>query len=509
MIMFHRQAVSGRLASCTRRSGGRPGTRLLPRLVALEERTLLSVLTVQNTNDSGTGSLRAEVAAAQSGDTIVFSPKVHGQTITLTSGPVVDTGTSLTIQGPGAGLVTVSGNNQSGIFDLQPTDPSQPPFAVTISGLTLTAAAGPDSSPSQAISDTNASLTLHGDVIAGNQAGGVSVTNAYTNFPPIYTINLNIADSAFLRNQSDQPGAAVSDVGAVLDVSDSQFEGNSIQTGFAVGGALWMIGSFFTGTSSTIDSSLFIGNSSAFGGGAIENWGGPLTVNSSTFIDNQSFEGGALENAPGSGFFGKPAPLGPLQVNDSTFIDNRAVGLNGFFGGGEGGAINLLDINAPTSISGSTFVGNVAEGSAGGSGYGGEAYGGAIASSDNATTGPVTISGLTFMDNQAIGGSGDTFGGAARGAPSYSRARTPRSPATSSSTTRRSAARAGRAPFTPSMGTGPSVPSGARSSCPQTRLRSLAVHSWAIRRSVATAAPGRPPAVGRAERSTTISRSRP
>ncbi len=232
--MFHRQSVSGRMASRRRRSGGRPGVRCLPQLVALEERTLLSVLTVTNANDSGDGSLRAEVAASQSGDTIVFSPKVYGKTITLTSGPIEDTGKNLTIQGPGAGLVTVSGNNQSGIFDLQPTDSSQPPFAVSISGLTLANAAGPDTSPSYAINDTNASLTLDGDVIASNQSGGVIVTNAYTNFPPIYTITINIANSAFLNNHSDQPGAAVADGGADLNVSDSQFEGNSTQ--FLYGG---------------------------------------------------------------------------------------------------------------------------------------------------------------------------------------------------------------------------------------------------------------------------------
>ena len=62
--------------------------------------------------------------------------------------------------------------------------------------------------------------------------------------------------------------------------------------------------------------------------------------------------------------------------------------------------------------------GNVAQGSAGGSGDGGEAAGGAIASSYPANGSvPVTISGSTFMGNQAIGGTGDTSGGAAaRGA---------------------------------------------------------------------------------------------
>ena len=420
MLLFRRGSVSGRMRSRRRRSGGRPGVRCLPRLLALEERTLLSVLTVTNTNDSGTGSLRAEVAAAQSGDTIVFSRKVHGRTITLTSGPIVDTGIGLTIQGPGAGLVTVSGNNQSGIFDLQPTDPSQPPFAVSISGLTLANAAGPDSSPSQAISDTNASLTLDGDVIADNQSGGVSVVNAYSIYPPIYTININIANSAFLNNQSDQSGAAVSDVGGVLDVSDSRFEGNatgSIQDSFSVGApsGWWARFSRARAPRSTAACSSATVRRSAAGPSRTGEARSPSTPARSSTTNPSKAERSRTPRA--SAFFGQPLPLCPLQVNDSTFIDNRVAGLNGYFGGGEGGAINLLDINAPTSISGSTFVGNVAEGSAGGSGDGGEADGGAIASSypANGRPVPVTISGSTFMGNQAIGGTGDTSGGAARG----------------------------------------------------------------------------------------------
>ena len=57
-----------------------------PRLEAVEDRCLPSTLTVTSTSDSGHGSLRAELAAAQSGDTLVFSPRLDGKTITLTSG---------------------------------------------------------------------------------------------------------------------------------------------------------------------------------------------------------------------------------------------------------------------------------------------------------------------------------------------------------------------------------------------------------------------------------------
>src|SRR4051794_31544600 len=60
-----------------------------PALAALEDRQLLSTLAVLNNHDSGPGSLRAEIAAAQGGETIRFSGKLAGQTITLTSGELV------------------------------------------------------------------------------------------------------------------------------------------------------------------------------------------------------------------------------------------------------------------------------------------------------------------------------------------------------------------------------------------------------------------------------------
>src|SRR5262245_3455413 len=63
--------------------------RFVPRLEALEDRTLLSTLTVLNTADSGPGSLRQAIATASPGDTIDFAPNLSGKTIVLTSGQLV------------------------------------------------------------------------------------------------------------------------------------------------------------------------------------------------------------------------------------------------------------------------------------------------------------------------------------------------------------------------------------------------------------------------------------
>ena len=117
------QPASRRKTPAARRTVG-------PRLECLEDRVVLSTLTVLNHLDSGAGSLRADIAAAHSGDTIVFAPSLDGQTITLTSGELLIK-KNLTIAGPGAGELTVSGGGLSRVFEVAQKE------NVTLSGLTI------------------------------------------------------------------------------------------------------------------------------------------------------------------------------------------------------------------------------------------------------------------------------------------------------------------------------------------------------------------------------------
>src|SRR5262249_28748648 len=95
----------------------RPKRTCRPAVEVLEARTVPSTFTVTNLNDAGFGSLRNAIGGANNlagADVIVFQPGLTG-TLTLTSGPLQVTD-SVTITGPGAGALTISGNNVSRIF---------------------------------------------------------------------------------------------------------------------------------------------------------------------------------------------------------------------------------------------------------------------------------------------------------------------------------------------------------------------------------------------------------
>ena len=86
-----------------------------------------TTLNVTNLNDSGAGSLRGVIASAGAGDTIQF--QVTG-TITLTSGEILIS-RNLTITGPGASQLSISGNHTSRVFEIGSD------ATVSLSGLTI------------------------------------------------------------------------------------------------------------------------------------------------------------------------------------------------------------------------------------------------------------------------------------------------------------------------------------------------------------------------------------
>src|SRR5262249_52981824 len=109
-----------------------------PTLDVLEDRTVPSTFTVLTPGDSGSGSLRAAVLAAEAHpgpDVIDFARGVQG-TITLTGGELLVT-SDLAIDGPGANRLTVSGGGASRVFHVVGGADAAGAITVTISGLTV------------------------------------------------------------------------------------------------------------------------------------------------------------------------------------------------------------------------------------------------------------------------------------------------------------------------------------------------------------------------------------
>src|SRR5262249_45531636 len=89
-----------RAGSRMRRKSSLPPSR--PLLERLEERTLLTTITVQNSNPSGANSLSAAIAAAQSGDTIMFHMGPQYVTSPITLSGQLELTQNVTITGPGS-----------------------------------------------------------------------------------------------------------------------------------------------------------------------------------------------------------------------------------------------------------------------------------------------------------------------------------------------------------------------------------------------------------------------
>jgi len=285
-----------------------------------------ATLTVSSLANSGTGTLRAQVAAAAPGDTIDFS--VTG-TITLTT--FMDIGKDLTITGPGAGNLSLNGNAQTRMFRINSG-------VVRISGLTLTNG----SANSQSVGGVNVirggtinlvggALTLTSCILSDSSArhgggiyvGGGSLTissstlSGSSDGSGIYMGggSLLMTDSTVSGNLAGESGGGVFlNTNATATVKNSTVSGNSARGQFGGGGG------FFNHGNLTITQSTISGNSTtAFrpdagvdGGGGIYNFG-VLTVTASTISANTAYHGGGIHTSSN-----------PLTMSNSIVAGNTA-----------------------------------------------------------------------------------------------------------------------------------------------------------------------------------------
>ncbi len=461
-------------ATRSRRRGSGPALSrrsVLPRLQVLEDRSLPSTYPVTNLLDGPAGSLRAAILSGD--DTIVFAPGLHG---TITLGSELPINHSVTINGPGAVRLSVSGNGAGRVFDISGS------ANVNISGLTITdglATAGGgillDGSAALSISH----CTLSGNEAKGSLAGSVTVPDGdgggiEDNSSAALTVTSCTFDSnmAVARgpNAPLVPGYILALGGAIdlsaystgtATISDSTFTGNHALGGVAgasAGGGALSDSSITIGATAnmTVQGCTLNGNSAIgvaggvgtaaspnFGsgqGGAINNFAN-LVVRDSTITGNwaqgtplapgvapsQSSNSGS--SVAGGGIFelSNFLPNGTLlpasmTVADCTLAGNQAVGGAGSAGDaanppsagsvGEGGGISVV-VFSSAQVSGCTLVDNVAQGGAGG-GHGAVGGDGVSGGIDIAVDSSVMVSNTTLIGNQAIGGAAGA--GAAGGA---------------------------------------------------------------------------------------------
>jgi len=314
----------------------------------LEDRTVPSTFTVLNVADSGDGSLRAAILGAEANpgaDVIQFASKVHG-TITLTTGDL-DIRGDLTINGPGANRLTVSGNNASRVFDVVGGGDASGKITVAIAGLTV----------------------AHGRADVG---GGIR--------------NSAFSDLTLTR----------------LVLSENVAVGGPTAAVNARGGAVHSVGS---GSAVSVIHSRVVGNTAdgrpnatRGSGGGLSVDGGRLTVLRSTVAENYAFGGTPTISGAGGGV--SVITGGIAVVTDSTIRDNRAIGAVG--GGPAHGGGVLVTQASSLVITHSVLTRNEAHGGDGGLGRG-RTEGGAI---DVAFGSRVSISDSALTDNRAVAGSG-------------------------------------------------------------------------------------------------------
>lgn len=193
-----------------------------------------STLTVTNNLSYGPGSLQAEIAAAQSGDTIVFAKGI-GSTIFTgnagASGPTeFEINKNLEIEGPGANKLAISGGLASRVFEVDPG------VQVTLSGLTIEHGNGsfggfePDTYDGKGGGILNfGTLLLSNCIVTGNSDFGSGVYQLNQGGGIYNAGTLYVSGSTVTNNTAAYGGGIYNDTTGMLRIFESTVTKN---TGF-------------------------------------------------------------------------------------------------------------------------------------------------------------------------------------------------------------------------------------------------------------------------------------
>jgi hypothetical protein len=289
-----------------------------------------ATLTVTNANDNGAGSLRDALTQANTNaqaDTINFDPAFFStaRTITLAAELQItpdgtNPGRAVTINGPGANLLTVSGNNSVRPFYIAPSS------VAAISGMTVrdgNASGGTEivnAGPSGGGLAANSarSLTLTNMVVRNNTAsvsgsgvgGGLYITGVN---------NYSISNSLITENTSNRGGGIFESGTIAASLVNTTISNNSARN--TVGGAS------FSQSTVTIANCQITGNqagrqSEVPAGGAGSIGGLNLDLTTATVTDT-TISDNIVGFAPSGGNPGREGFIGGVNVNSDSATFRR------------------------------------------------------------------------------------------------------------------------------------------------------------------------------------------
>ncbi len=356
---------------------------------------LQTVYTVDLTSASGTGSGNAgdlvyciglaNANTNPAGSVLEFDPSVFNssspQTITLGATLVLDeTAGPEAIDGPGAGIVTVSGNNTSEVFSIASDT------VVSISGLSIIDGNGTFGGGLF----NEGTLTITNTTFTGNSApyGGAIYTRALVGHPLDGILTLT-GDTFSSNSATAESGAIDNWAGGTVTVTDDTFTGNSAPYGGAIGNEWGSV---------AVSNSTFSNNTASTGaGGAIINYNpsdafsNSLSVVGSTISGNAAVNGGGIANG------------GPdtLSLTNDTITGNSVTGTGG----------GLYD-NGTSTLINCTVTGNSAAGGGGIANVGGTVFiGNTIVAANTASSGgPDALGIFASQGNNLIGATDGSSG---------------------------------------------------------------------------------------------------
>ena len=294
------------------------GWRRTLRMESLEDRMLLSggptIYAVTDTSGlvTDTGSLVFAINEANAnpnpaGSLIEFSTPLFStpETITLTSKLILNgTAGPITIAGPGANLLTVSGGNAVQVFAVD--------FAVTavFSGLTISGGSSPTGGGGVF---NNGTLTLLNSTFTGNTAIGGGEGGGVFN-ENVMTINgCTITNNTVIGSNGEGGGVLNFDV---ITITGCTITNNAVSGSGGQGGGVFNDG-VMTLANSTVDNNSASGSGGE--GGGFFNEASLFAVSSTIAMNSAANQGGGIWNK------------GSLTIPDSTIAANSA--------GSQGGGI--------------------------------------------------------------------------------------------------------------------------------------------------------------------------